>query len=83
MKVSYKPGDRFSAEVEKRGSNNRLKMVRLNFTVLRSPSSYKLIAVTDELKEDDKDVVFRAYNPWELKNVQPITGLIVDDGAQQ
>jgi hypothetical protein len=70
MKVSYKPGDRFSAEVEKRGSKGRLKMVKLNFTVLKSPSSYKLIAVTDELKEDNKDVVFRTYNPWELNQLQ-------------
>jgi len=76
MEISFNIGDKFSAEVEKRKENGHLGMERLNFMVIKN-SSGKLIAITDEFKKEDKDVIFRSYNFYELKNIHLITDFVV------
>lgn len=70
MELILNVGDRITAEVEKRGKDGRLKMERLRFLIIKNFSN-KVVAITDEFKEDDSDVIFRSFDLNELFNIKP------------
>lgn len=72
MELILKAGDKITAEVEKRGKDGRLKKERLRFLIIKNFSN-KTVAITDEFKEDDSDVIFRSFDLNELFNIKPET----------
>lgn len=70
MELILNVGDKITAEVEKRDKNGRLKMERLRFLIIKNFSN-KVVAITDEFKEDDSDVIFRSFDLNELFNIKP------------
>lgn len=70
MELILNVGDKITAEVEKRGKDGRLKKERLRFLIIKNFSN-KTVAITDEFKEDDSDVIFRSFDLNELFNVKP------------
>lgn len=69
MELILNVGDKITAEVEKRGKDGRLKKERLRFLIIKNFSN-KVVAITDEFKEDDPDVIFRAFDLNELFNIK-------------
>lgn len=72
MELILNVGDKITAEVEKRDRTGRLKKERLRFLIIKNFSN-KVVAITDEFKEDDPDVIFRAFDLNELFNIKPET----------
>lgn len=70
MELILNVGDKITAEVEKRGKDGRLKKERLRFLIIKNFSN-KTVAITDEFKEDDSDVIFRSFDLNELFNIKP------------
>lgn len=69
MELILSIGEKITAEVEKRDKNGRLKMERLRFLIIKNFSN-KVVAITDEFKEDDPDVIFRSFDLNELFNIK-------------
>lgn len=69
MELILNVGDKITAEVEKRDKNGRLKTERLRFLIIKNFSN-KVVAITDEFKEDDSDVIFRSFDLNELFNIK-------------
>lgn len=72
MELILNVGDKITAEVEKRGKDGRLKKENLRFLIIKNFSN-KTVAITDEFKEDDSDVIFRSFDLNELFNIKPET----------
>lgn len=72
MELILNVGDKITAEVEKRDRTGRLKKERLRFLIIKNFSN-KTVAITDEFKEDDSDVIFRSFDLNELFNIKPET----------
>ncbi len=72
MELILNVGDKITAEVEKRDRTGRLKKERLRFLIIKNFSN-KIVAITDEFKEDDSDVIFRAFDLNELFNIKSET----------
>ena len=70
MELILNVGDKITAEVEKRGKDGRLKKERLRFLIIKNFSN-KVVAITDEFKEDDSNVIFRSFDLSELFNIKP------------
>lgn len=70
MELILNVGDKITAEVEKRDRSGRLKKERLRFLIIKNFSN-KVVAITDEFKEDDSDVIFRSFDLNELFNIKP------------
>lgn len=70
MELILNVGDKITAEVEKRDRAGRLKKERLRFLIIKNFSN-KVVAITDEFKEDDSDVIFRSFDLNELFNIKP------------
>ncbi len=70
MKLLLKEGDKFSAEVETRLENGRLGYKTLPFILIRNYGG-NVLAITDQLKPEDKSVIFRAFKLFELRNIKP------------
>lgn len=68
MELILNVGDKITAEVEKRDKNGRLKMERLRFLIIKNFSN-KVVAITDEFKNDDSDAIFRSFDLNELFNI--------------
>ena len=68
MELILNIGDKITAEVEKRDKTGRLKKERLRFLIIKNFSN-KVVAITDEFKEDDSDVIFRSFDLNELFNI--------------
>lgn len=68
MVLKLNPGEKFTAEIEKRLPNGRLETERVNFMAIKNFSG-DVVFITDGLKTEDKDIIFRAYKAYELKNV--------------
>ena len=69
MELILNAGDKITAEVEKRDRAGRLKKERLRFLIIKNFSN-KAVAITDEFKEDDSDVIFRSFDLNELFNIK-------------
>lgn len=69
MELILSIGEKITAEVEKRDKNGRLKMERLRFLIIKNFSN-KVVAITDEFKDDDSDVIFRSFDLNELFNIK-------------
>ena len=69
MELILNVGDKITAEVEKRDRAGRLKKERLRFLIIKNFSN-KTVAITDEFKDDDSDVVFRSFDLNELFNIK-------------
>lgn len=70
MELILNVGDKITAEVEKRDRTGRLKKERLRFLIIKNFSN-KVVAITDEFKEDDSNVIFRSFDLNELFNIKP------------
>lgn len=70
MEMVLQVGDKITAEVEKRNKTGRLQMERMRFLIIKNFSN-RVVAITDEFKEDDSDVIFRAFDMSELFNIKP------------
>lgn len=70
MKLLLKVGDKFSAEVEARLENGRLGYKTLPFILIRNYGG-DVLAITDQLKSEDKGIIFRAFKLFELRNIKP------------
>ena len=68
MELILNVGDKITAEVEKRDRAGRLKKERLRFLIIKNFSN-KVVAITDEFKNDDPDVIFRSFDLNELFNI--------------
>lgn len=68
MKLILNVGDKITAEVEKRDRAGRLKRERLRFLIIKNFSN-KVVAITDEFKNDDSDAIFRSFDLNELFNI--------------
>lgn len=68
MELILNVGDKISAEVEKRDRAGRLKKERLRFLIIKNFSN-KVVAITDEFKNDDSDAIFRSFDLNELFNI--------------
>lgn len=68
MELILKVGDKITAEVEKRDRAGRLKKERLRFLIIKNFSN-KVVAITDEFKNDDSDAIFRSIDLNELFNI--------------
>lgn len=68
MELILSIGEKITAEVEKRDKNGRLKMERLRFLIIKNFSN-KVVAITDEFKNDDSDAIFRSFDLNELFNI--------------
>lgn len=69
MELILNVGDKITAEVEKRDRAGRLKRERLRFLIIKNFSN-KAVAITDEFKDDDSDVIFRSFDLNELFNIK-------------
>lgn len=69
MELILHVGDKITAEVEKRDRAGRLKKERLRFLIIKNFSN-KAVAITDEIKDDDSDVIFRSFDLNELFNIK-------------
>ena len=69
MELILNVGDKITAEVEKRDRAGRLKKERLRFLIIKNFSN-KVVAITDEFKNDDPDVIFRSFDLNELFNIK-------------
>ena len=69
MELILNVGDKITAEVEKRDRAGRLKKERLRFLIIKNFSN-KVVAITDEFKDDDPDVIFRSFDLNELFNIK-------------
>ena len=70
MELILHVGDKITAEVEKRDRAGRLKKERLRFLIIKNFSN-KVVAITDEFKNDDSDAIFRSFDLNELFNLHP------------
>ena len=68
MELILHVGDKITAEVEKRDRAGRLKKERLRFLIIKNFSN-KVVAITDEFKNDDSDAIFRSFDLNELFNI--------------
>lgn len=68
MELILNVGDKITAEVEKRDRAGRLKKERLRFLIIKNFSN-KVVAITDEFKDDDSDAIFRSFDLNELFNI--------------
>lgn len=68
MELILNVGDKITAEVEKRDRAGRLKKERLRFLIIKNFSN-KVVAITDEFKNDDSDAIFRSFDLNELFNI--------------
>ena len=68
MELILNVGDKITAEVEKRDRAGRLKKQRLRFLIIKNFSN-KVVAITDEFKNDDSDAIFRSFDLNELFNI--------------
>lgn len=68
MELILNVGDKISAEVEKRDRAGRLKKERLRFLIIKNFSN-RVVAITDEFKNDDSDAIFRSFDLNELFNI--------------
>lgn len=68
MELILNIGDKITAEVEKRDRAGRLKKERLRFLIIKNFSN-KVVAITDEFKNDDSDAIFRSFDLNELFNI--------------
>lgn len=68
MELILNVGDKITAEVEKRDRAGRLKRERLRFLIIKNFSN-KVVAITDEFKNDDSDAIFRSFDLNELFNI--------------
>ena len=68
MELILNVGDKITAEVEKRDRAGRLKKERLRFLIIKNFSN-KVVAITDEFKNDDSDTIFRSFDLNELFNI--------------
>lgn len=69
MELILNVGDKITAEVEKRDRVGRLKKERLRFLIIKNFSN-KVVAITDEFKNDDSDAIFRSFDLNELFNIK-------------
>lgn len=69
MELILNVGDKITAEVEKRDGYGRLKKERLRFLIIKNFSN-KVVAITDEFKDDDPNVIFRSFDLNELFNIK-------------
>lgn len=69
MELILNVGDKITAEVEKRDGAGRLKKERLRFLIIKNFSN-KVVAITDEFKDDDPGVIFRSFDLNELFNIK-------------
>lgn len=69
MELILNVGDKITAEVEKRDRAGRLKKERLRFLIIKNFSN-KVVAITDEFKNDDSDAIFRSFDLNELFNIK-------------
>lgn len=69
MELILNVGDKITAEVEKRDRAGRLKKERLRFLIIKNFSN-KVVAITDEFKNDDPDAIFRSFDLNELFNIK-------------
>lgn len=68
MELILSIGEKITAEVEKRDRAGRLKKERLRFLIIKNFSN-KVVAITDEFKNDDSDAIFRSFDLNELFNI--------------
>ena len=68
MELILNVGDKITAEVEKRDRAGRLKKERLRFLIIKNFSN-KVVAITDEFKNDDSDAIVRSFDLNELFNI--------------
>lgn len=68
MELILNVGDKITAEVEKRDRAGKLKKERLRFLIIKNFSN-KVVAITDEFKNDDSDAIFRSFDLNELFNI--------------
>lgn len=68
MELILNVGDKITAEVEKRDRAGRLKKERLRFLIIKNFSN-RVVAITDEFKNDDSDAIFRSFDLNELFNI--------------
>ena len=69
MELILNVGDKITAKVEKRNKAGRLKKERLRFLIIKNFSN-KVVAITDEFKDDDSDVIFRSFDLNELFDIK-------------
>lgn len=70
MQLVVKPGDKISAEVQTRLDKGHLGYKRLDFILIQDYSG-NMVAITDQFKDEDEGVIYRAFRLHELRAVQP------------